>query len=494
VRLSDLARAASATLVGADLEVDGIAADSRQVRAGHLFVAIPGARADGARFIPEALRRGAVAVCAKQPADSVPTLVVPDPRGALAALAAAFYRHPARELTLIGLTGSLGKTSTALLIEAALTAAGGRVGVIGSLGIRFEGAVVETGMTTPEAPAIHAALRRIVDQGATATVMEVTSHSILLQRVAGLQFHLGALTNIVPYEHLEFHPTPQHYVQTKARFFDMLVPGAPLVVNVDDRTAREVTSSLAKPVVGVTLRGRPEARVSAERVRMTPTGSEFAIRVLRPLPRLGGGEVEPVTLSVRLPILGRQQVANATVAATTSMIAGAPPEAVAVALAGAEPMHRRMQIIYDDGPVVLDDTVGNPESIRAVFDAVRSIPHDRLRIAFAVRGARGVDVNELNAAALAEGVAATGASLVVTSSEDAAGPRDRVAPEERDAVIETLRRAGVDLCYEPTLEAAVRAAVTGADRGDLVLLLGAQGMDAGAGIARDVLGARTRGS
>jgi UDP-N-acetylmuramoyl-L-alanyl-D-glutamate--2,6-diaminopimelate ligase len=457
------------------------------VQAGHLFVAIPGARCDGARFIPEALSRGAVAICAVRPAGPSPTIVVADPRAALAQLAAAFYGHPAEEVRLSGLTGSLGKTSTALLIEAALTAVGGTVGVIGSLGIRFGGAVVETGMTTPEAPAIHAALRRMVADGATTAVMEVTSHSILLHRVAGLHFHLGVLTNIVPYEHLEFHPTPEHYVQTKTRFFDMLVDDAPLVVNVDDRTAREVTRQLTRPVVGVTLRGHESAWVSAERIRMTATGSEFALRVLRPLPRLDGGEVERVTLSIRLPILGRQQVANASMAATTSMIAGATPQDVAVALADAEPMHRRMQIIYDDGPVVLDDTVGNPESIHAVFEALRSMPHDRLRVAFAVRGSRGVDVNARNAAAVAEGVFATGAELVVTSSEDTAGPRDQVAPEERDAVLDQLRRAGVPFRYESALADAVREVIARAGHDDLVLLLGAQGMDAGAALARQLL-------
>ena len=487
MRLSALAGALGVPLSGTDREITGITLDSLQVQPGQLFVAIPGANADGTRFIPDALQRGAVAVCAVRAWDGVPSLVVPDPREALARLASEFHGHPARDLRMVGITGSLGKTSTALLLETIIGAAGEKVGVIGSLGIRFEGHVVETGMTTPEAPAIHGALRYFATQGAGSSVMEVTSHSILLKRVDGLQYDLGLLTNIVPYEHLEFHPTPEHYVRTKTRFFGMLKPGAPLVVNDDDPTAREVSTGLDRPVIGVSLRARASAAVHVERVRMGVEGSTFALQVRRPLPVLDGGEVAPQTIPLALPILGRQQVANAALAATAALVAGIPAETIAFALTDVEPMHRRMHIFYEDGPVVLDDTVGNPESIRAVFEAIRSIPHHNLRVAFAIRGSRGTEVNERNAEALAREIEPMVATLVVTSSEDHASERDRVEDDERDIVLKTLESRGVRFVYEPTLEGAVTKALEGAARGDLVALLGAQGMDKGAEIAKRIL-------
>ena len=484
MRLSALAGALGIPLSGEDREITGIALDSRQVQPGQLFVAIAGANADGTRFIPDALERGAAAVCTTQPWDGIPTLVASDPRSALARLASELHGHPARELRMIGITGSLGKTSTALLLETIIGASGEKVGVIGSLGIRFEGHVVETGMTTPEAPAIHGALRYFAAQGAGTAVMEVTSHSILLQRVDGLEYDLGLLTNIVPYEHLEFHPTPEHYVRTKTRFFHMLKDGAPLVVNDDDPTAREVTTGLDRPVIGVSLRTRETAAVRVERVRMGADGSSFALQVRRPLPVLDGGEVAPVTIPLALPILGRQQVANAALAATAALIAGVPVESIAFALAGVEPMHRRMHILYEDGPVVLDDTVGNPESIRAVFEAIRAIPHHDLRVAYAIRGSRGTEVNERNAEALAREMSAIVATLIVTASEDHASERDRVEDDERDIVLRTLEARGVPFTFEPTLERAVVRTLEGAGRGDLVALLGAQGMDQGGEIAR----------
>ena len=487
MRLSALAGALGIPFSGDDREVTGITLDSRQVQPGQLFVAIPGANADGTRFIPNALANGAVAVCAVRAWDGVPTLVVEDPRDALAKLACEFHGYPARELRMIGITGSLGKTSTALLLETIIGATGEKVGVIGSLGIRFEGHVVETGMTTPEAPAIHGSLRYFATQGAGTAVMEVTSHSILLKRVEGLQYDLGLLTNIVPYEHLEFHPTPEHYVRTKTRFFHMLKPGAPLVVNEDDPTARSVSAGLDRPVIGVSLRARDTAAVHVERVRMGAEGSTFALHVRRPLPLLDGGAVASQTIPLALPILGRQQVANAALAATAALIAGVPAQSVAFALAGVEPMHRRMHIFYEDGPVVLDDTVGNPESIRAVFEAIRSIPHHNLRVAYAIRGSRGTEVNERNADALAREVGSMIATLVVTASDDHASERDRVEDDERAIVLRTLEERGVQFEYEPTLQRAIERVLDGAGRGDLVALLGAQGMDKGAEIAKKIL-------
>jgi UDP-N-acetylmuramoyl-L-alanyl-D-glutamate--2,6-diaminopimelate ligase len=487
VRLSALAAALGIPVSGDDREITGIVLDSRQVQPGQLFVAIPGANADGTRFIPDALARGAVAICAMRRWDGVPTLVVEDPRDALARLASEFHGYPARELRMIGITGSLGKTSTALLLETIMGATGEKVGVIGSLGIRFEGRVFDTGMTTPEAPAIHGALRFFTAQGAGTAVMEVTSHSILLQRVDGLQYDLGLLTNIVPYEHLEFHPTPEHYVRTKTRFFHMLKAGAPLVVNDDDPTARQVTTGLDRPVIGVSLRARDSAAVHVERVRMGAEGSSFSLQVRRPLPLLDGGEIEPITIPLALPILGRQQVANAGLAATAALITGVPAQTIAFALADVEPMHRRMHILYEDGPVLLDDTVGNPESIRAVFEAIRAIPHHKLHVAYAIRGSRGTEVNERNADALAREVGTMGAKLIVTSSEDHASERDRVEDEEREVVLRTLEARGVSFAYEPMLQRAVERVIEGAGRGDLVALLGAQGMDKGGEIARRLL-------
>jgi UDP-N-acetylmuramoyl-L-alanyl-D-glutamate--2,6-diaminopimelate ligase len=494
-RLSELAAATAASLAGGDVEVTGIAVDSRQVRPGDLFVAQRGIRSDGLAFAAEARRRGAVALCAERAHESLPTLVVADARAAVPLLAATIYGHPARALRLVGITGTLGKTSTALLIQSALEASGTGIGVIGSLGVRIRGRVRETGMTTPDAPTIHRALRLMADAGVRLAAMEVTSHALALGRIRGLSFALGVLTNLVPDEHLEFHRTPEDYLRTKLRFFDFLEPGAPLVYNRDDRRVTEAVqhdgARRPRPAIGVSLAGEPGAAVVLRGVRSDASGSAFALEILRPFPTLDGGEVAPQVVPLVLPVFGLQQVANAALAAATALVAGAAPRGVTEAVAEVAPIRRRMELVRQAAPAILDDTSGNPRTLRAVFDSIRAIPHAGLRIALGIRGARGRTINGKLAAALGQLVRTRGEGqpvrLVITASEDTAGPRDRVTAEEREAVEAALREAGVTYRYEATLAGAVRWVLEGCAADDLVLLLGAQGMDRAAGMARGML-------
>jgi UDP-N-acetylmuramoyl-L-alanyl-D-glutamate--2,6-diaminopimelate ligase len=191
-----------------------------------------------------------------------------------------------------------------------------------------------------------------------------------------------------------------------------------------------------------------------------------------------------------LPVLGVHQVANAALAAVVALLAGGTPMGVTESAAEQAPIRRRMEVVRHSSPIVLDDTVGNPRALEAVFESIRAIPHGGLRIAFGVRGSRGPGINRRLAVTLARSLKASGrpARLVVTASEDAAGPRDRVRPEEREAVLGALREGGVAFSYEATLAEAVRRILEASSDEDLVLLLGAQGMDRAAEIARGVLG------
>jgi UDP-N-acetylmuramoyl-L-alanyl-D-glutamate--2,6-diaminopimelate ligase len=318
----------------------------------------------------------------------------------------------------------------------------------------------------------------MAQRGADAAVMEVTSHSLMLRRVGALELSMAAITNIVPDEHLEFHPTPEHYIATKARIFELLVPGAPVVVNVDDPIARRVTRTLGTRAIDVTMEDS-QAHVRIRNLRMQAAGSTFTLDVGAVPPDARHRGLTPGSIGLRFPILGRQQVANAAIAATVALLAGGTPEGVATALANAEPMRRRMEVLRPADPFILDDTVGHPESIEAVFEAIRDMPRRSLHVVYAIRGMRGLAINERNAAALATQVTAAKAKLTVTASEDAADSRNVVSPEERDVVLSTLRSAGVDFRFDPILERAVRDARSAAATDDLMLLLGAQGMDRG---------------
>lgn len=488
--LSELARATGLPLHGEDVMVRGLCADSRTVQPGDLFVAVPGATHDGTHFVADAVRGGAAAVCAAARVDGVPTLVADSPRAALADLAAAFLGHPTRDVSLVGVTGSLGKTSTALLAQACLAGGGLRVGVIGSLGVRARGMVHDTGMTTPDALTLQRELRWMADEGVGVAIMEVSSHGLLLERVRGIELALGIFTNLVPDEHLEFHPTPEHYVRTKLRFLDLLRDGAPLVYNADDPLVADAAERrVSGPSVGVSTAGRAGAAVLVRDARSHAAGGDFTLVITRDLCTVDGATIEAGEHRFGVPLLGSQQIDNAALAATAALLAGVPADDVARGLAGTAPIRRRMEIVHRSAPLVVDDTVGNPRSISQVQRLVTALDSRGVRITYAVRGSRGTTINEHCADALADLVQATGGPLVVTASTDAANERNRVTDQELDATVTVLRERGVHFDYEPTLRAAVHATLGGAGDGDIVLLLGAQGMDDGAALVREAMAA-----
>jgi UDP-N-acetylmuramoyl-L-alanyl-D-glutamate--2,6-diaminopimelate ligase len=520
--LRALARAAGADWLDEDVTVTGVCADSRRVRPGDLFVALSGTQRDGATYAADAVAAGAVAVCVERRAGAgqaiaarliVPVIEVDDTHVALARLATALEGDPGRRLRLIGITGTLGKTSTALLVQAALAASRAGeshgVGVVGSLGARVRGPAADRlppdalpsldGMTTPDAPVLQRALRVMADAGIETVAMEVTSHALAQRRVEGLTFALGVMTNLVPDEHLEYHATPDDYLRTKARFFAHLAPDAPLVINGDDPRVQAMvaaeTARVPRPLVVVSLGSagigaRHESPdVCVDALRQDAGGATFVLDVRRALPLLDGGTLAPQAIPIVLPVLGVQQVANAALAVTAALIAGATVRGVTEAVAAVEPMRRRMEVVRAAAPLVLDDTAGNPETLHAVFASVAGLPRRMLRVAFGVRGLRGPTINQRLAAALAELVLAQRevgpVHLVVTSSEELADARNRVQPEERDAVLDTLGDAGVAFHYEPRLSSAMDALLDGVHPEDVVLLLGAQGMDPAAALLRE---------
>ena len=231
IRADDALRAAAA--VGA---VTGIAFDSRAITPGQVFVALPGQHADGASFARQAIERGAAAIVSEQASPDgvdVPWAIVSDARLALAVLATAFYRDPSREMRVIGITGTNGKTTTAYLVASIFEAAGMCCGILGTVGHRIGDEVREATRTTPEAPEVQALLREMVDKQCGACAMEVSSHALSLRRVDGIAFAAAIFTNLTR-DHLDFHADMDDYFRAKRRLFEMLPRGAPSLVNLDD--------------------------------------------------------------------------------------------------------------------------------------------------------------------------------------------------------------------------------------------------------------------
>lgn len=452
----------------------GVAADSREVRPGDAFVALPGLRTDGHHFAGDAARRGAALVVGERRLAGlpVPMLVVRDSRLALARLAAAFYRQPGREVELVGITGTTGKTTVAQILSHLAAAAGRRVALVGSLGLQLdqrEGPGETALYTTPPPPELHRNLRAAADRGIRRVALEITSHALFFQRVAGLELAGAVVTNLRPGEHGDIHPSFEHYVATKRRILPMLRPGAPLWTNGDDPVAR----TFAAPSGPTYFYGRSAGcQLRATRVRVRRDGLRF---------RLEGAPGSPLehALEIFAPLLGACQVYNLLPAIGVSLAAGLPPEAVAAGCATLRPFYRRSEVIYDDTFTVIDETAGNPATFDAVFGGLLPfLEYRNLHVLFGIRGGRGAAINRANAERLTHWARRRPVqSLTYTSSRSDCLERDRPTPQEEEAVREVFRRGFPGARFVAELPEAVEAMVAGARPGDLCLILGTQALD-----------------
>jgi UDP-N-acetylmuramoyl-L-alanyl-D-glutamate--2,6-diaminopimelate ligase len=388
MRVTDLVAALAAedggaatvsVLGGEGWEFGGLAHDSRSVRPGDLFAAIRGFTQDGHRYAADAVRRGAAVLLVDHPlADLAATqVVVPNTRRAFAATAAAFYRHPSRELNVCGTTGTNGKTTTAFLVDAILRAAGRRSAVIGTLGVQLDGAPVEfhaTTPTTPEASDLQRLLREMRDRGVQDVTMEVTSHALELDRVAECRFVTAVFTNLTQ-DHLDLHGTLEAYRDAKARLFAMLEPGGVAIVNADDSYGDAMARASRAPVWTYGI-DRP-ARIRAETLTLSPRGT--GMTVVWPEGRV----------PVALPLPGRFNVSNALAAFAVGLSRGVPAETMRRVLESTPGVPGRFEPVDEGQPfAVIVDYAHTPDSLEQVLRLAREISPGRRIVVFGCGGDR----------------------------------------------------------------------------------------------------------
>jgi UDP-N-acetylmuramoyl-L-alanyl-D-glutamate--2,6-diaminopimelate ligase len=450
MRLSELLKEvpamSGAATPAVDPEVTGVAHDSRAVEPGDLFVALVGQRFDGRAFAPAAVEKGAVAVAGPGAGPGglgVPWVPVEDPRSVLGPLSAVVYGHPDRELVLVGVTGTNGKSTVATLIAAILDAADLPAGFIGTLGYRFRDRSFPGGHTTPEASDLFRTLRRMRDAGARAVAMEVSSHALDMGRVSGASFDAAVFTNLSR-DHLDYHPDMESYFAAKRRIFRQLEPDGRAVVNVEDeygrRLAREMPGAVTFGAVGDT------GDVRARDVGMTASGT----RGMLVTPR---GE-----LPFSTALLGRYNLSNLLAAAAAAEALGLPHAAVAAALAAQRPVPGRLEPVERGQPFpVFVDYAHTDAALDAALRSVREIAGGgRVAVVFGCGGDRDRGKRPLMGR-----VAGELADLPILTSDNPrsedpgailaaieAGVREsgnqgyRLVPDRRDAIREALAAAG----------------------------------------------------
>ena len=357
-----------------ELEISAICYDSRKAEPGCLFVAVGGFATDGNRFIPMALEKGAAAVVtAKKPEGEIPYILVESDRLALALLGCNFYGNPAASMTMIGITGTNGKTSSTLLLKQVLEKTqGAKVGLIGTMANMIGQEVIPTERTTPESLDLQALFARMRDSGCTHVVMEVSSHAITLERIGGVRFDVAAFTNLTE-DHLDFHKTMDAYCDAKAELFRRCDRA---VVNADDSYAGRILSAAACPVLTTSV--TTKEGLHAEDVALHAEGISFTA--------VCGEERE----RVMLPIPGKFTVYNALTVLGVARQLGISLHDSAEALKSAEGVKGRVEVVPTPGMPysVLIDYAHTPDALENVLRTVRDFCKGRLISVFGCGGDR----------------------------------------------------------------------------------------------------------
>jgi UDP-N-acetylmuramoyl-L-alanyl-D-glutamate--2,6-diaminopimelate ligase len=435
-----------------------IALHSRSVRPGSLFVAIRGQQHDGHTFVPEAIAHGAVAVVVERRLDipaSVTQVVVPDSRVALASLSCTFYGNPSHALSLLGITGTNGKGTTAYLLDAVLARDGRRTGIIGTLGVKRGEGTTPLDRTTPEAPDLQRILRQMADEGVRDVLMEVASHALAQHRVDGCRFRGAVFTNLTQ-DHLDFHKTLDAYRAAKRLLFERVEPDGIAVVNADDPSAQAMASATRAPVITYGIGSRADVR--AEDLRLHLSGAEFT--AVTPQGRF----------PVRLRLHGRFNVYNALAAIAATNALGVPHKVIGPALAEFAGVPGRFEAIQEGQPFgLIVDYAHTPDGLENVLQAVKDFATGRTLVVFGCGG----DRDRTKRPVMGRIAVRLADVAIVTSdnprSEEPQAIIDEIVTGTRDRGPGTLR-ARVEV--EPDRRLAIRRAIELARPGDVVILAG----------------------
>ena len=448
----------------ADLDVRAIAYDSRKVKEGSLFVAVPGFHRDGATFVSDAVKRGAIAVVAERKVRTkAPLAVVPDVRAALADLAAEFFDHPTEKLKVVGVTGTDGKTTTVHLVSDVLEAAGERTGYATTVDFKLADHEWQndTRQSTQEALELQEFCAELLVAGGTWGVLEATSHALSLRKIRGIDVDVAVFTNLSP-EHLDFHGTLQSYLEAKGILFEMLTQGRDkgvpktAVLNADDPHWRYLADRATETRV-ISYGIDALADVQATVLAADATGSRIKVSAF-------GDSVE-----LRLPLVGRFNVHNALAAAGAGLAAGATLAQCRDALARAKPVRGRMDRIDAGQPfTVIVDYAHTPESLEKVLALLRPLTPGRLIAVFGSAGER----DRTKRPKLAEAASKYADRFFITQEDPRLEDPATILAEIEAGAVEAGKERDRDYLVIDDRTEAINAAIAEAGEGDTVLLAG----------------------
>lgn len=451
MKLKELVEEITVLSVHADLEqeVSYITNDSRAVTPGSVFVAVKGLAADGHKFIPQAVEKGAsVIFCQEPPTVDVDYILVQDSRNALAMGAKVLYGDPSKKMQVIGVTGTNGKTTTTNLLKHILEdTLHAKVGLIGTNGNLIGDELLHTERTTPESCELQALFAQMVDAGCTHVVMEVSSHALDQGRVDGTDFDVGVFTNLTQ-DHLDYHHTMENYAEAKAKLFTRCKKG---VVNVDDHWSETMMNAATCPIS--TYAVNQNANFKAENVVHTASGVSFDLQY--------GGE----TVHAKLAIPGTFSVYNALTVLATAVQLGIDLKDACASLATATGVKGRVEVVPTDGDyTILIDYAHTPDALENVLRSMREVTTGRLVVLFGCGGDRDRTKRPIMGK-----IAGDHADLAIVTSDN---PRTEDPDMIIADILEGMKECKAEMQVIPNRPKAIEWAIENHRAGDVIILAG----------------------
>ena len=453
MKLKELLRGLEPLEIRADLEqeITGVSYDSRQVKPGDVFVAISGFAVDGHKFVPMAVEKGAAVIfCQQVPAVECHYVLLPDTRKALAAAGANWFGHPAEKMTMIGVTGTNGKTTSTYLLKHILEQVlGAKVGLVGTIQNMIGGEVLHTERTTPESFELQALFREMLDAGCTHVIMEVSSHALVLDRVGGVRFQTGMFTNLSQ-DHLDFHKTMEEYRKAKSMLFSVSDRG---VINADDAVADKMLAEARCPVLTYSA-GGAKADLTASEIRLEADKVHF----------LASYRGETVPMALAIP--GKFSVYNALVVIGAALTLGLTLEQIAGSLATAQGVKGRAEVVPTPGKAytVLIDYSHTPDSLENILRTAREFCKGRLIAVFGCGGDRDPIKRPIMGR-----IGAELADFVVVTSDN---PRTEDPMKIIDQILVGVQEKDTPYTVIENRRQAIRWAMDNAQAGDIIILAG----------------------
>ncbi|WP_027340480.1 UDP-N-acetylmuramoyl-L-alanyl-D-glutamate--2,6-diaminopimelate ligase [Halonatronum saccharophilum] len=471
-----------------DFEIYNISNNSKEVREGSIFVAIKGFKTDGHKYIVEAIKRGATVIIGEEEIEvpkNITYIIVDDSRKALAQLALEFYDNPSQALRMIGVTGTVGKTTITAMVDAIINNIVGKTGLIGTLHTKIGDKYYfdPQKCTTPNSLLLNETLRLMKKEKIDYVSMEVSSHALKLDRVLGIDFDIAIFTNL-SYDHMEFHKTIDDYYSSKEKLFVNLREDKYGVINIDSDYANSIIENTSATIYTYGI--NKDSDISAKNIVANKSGIEFDLVINNKILTNFTKIIEPNSIRIKLPLLGIHNIYNSLASILATLLLGFSLEDIKGGLEKFKGIKRRMELVYDGEFTVIDDFAHNPVGLEANFKTIKDFDYNNLYIVHFLKGQRGIEANKINADIIGDWADKLRIKeLITTKCEDQVIEKNRVLAKEEESFLNTIMEKEIKTQSYTMLEPAIKETLSKVKKDDLLLLLGGPGLDKGADIVKE---------